>query len=247
MPLCCLVPQPTSASFIWSLVSACSTVLHNWPAQSACSAHTCCSVLTSSSRTQIISSCSCRIPALSLSLPQVQQYRQAVQAIIKGDTAAATPLLLQLLNEPLLQPAAQDGSSGTANAAAAAVGGSPSAAQRKAQQQQQQVLQSRNLQGMRPKVLLSLAPLLGQTQKALELWAEALSYDPNNAKIWEELSIVLAHLGHLRLAVQAADRAVGLRSSDVTLLERLAVMLAAQQVSYCHVWIVMQRTCCGTA
>jgi tetratricopeptide (TPR) repeat protein len=168
-----------------------------------------------------------------LSFPQVQQYRQAVQAIIQGDTAAATPLLLQLLNEPLLQPAAQDASSGAATAAAG--GGSSSAAQRKAQQQQQQVLQSRNLQGMRPKVLLSLAPLLGQTQKALEIWAEALTYDPNNAKVWEELSIVLAHLGHLRLAVQAADRAVGLRSSDVSLLERLAVLLAAQQVSDCHV------------
>jgi tetratricopeptide (TPR) repeat protein len=144
-------------------------------------------------------------------------------------------LLLQLLNEPHLQPAAQDASAGAA-ASAAAVGGSP------AQQQQQQVSQSRNLQGMRPKVLLSLAPLLGQTQKALEIWAQALTFDPDNAKVWEELSIVLAHLGHLRLAVQAADRAVGLQSSDVSLLERLAVLLAAQQVSYC---LVESR--CGAA
>lgn len=169
---------------------------------------------------------------------QVQQYRQAVQSIVQGQDAAAASLLLQLLDEPLLQPAAADvpaagtGSAGAA-AAVAAVGGRASPAQRKRQQQQQQqqtVGQSKNLQGMRPKVLLSLAPLLGPTPQALAAWAEALSYDPQNPKIWEELSIVLAHLGHLGLAVQAADRAVGLRPSDVTMHERLAVLLAAQQV-----------------
>lgn len=90
--------------------------------------------------------------------------------------------------------------------------------------------QSRILQAMRPKVLLSLAPLLGQTQKALEVWAEALAYEPRNPKVWEEISVVLAHLGHLSLAVYAADRALGLKPTDTTLHERLIVLLAAQEV-----------------
>jgi Flp pilus assembly protein TadD len=83
---------------------------------------------------------------------------------------------------------------------------------------------------MRPKVLLSLAPLLGYSRKALDVWAEALTYDQHNPKIWEEISIALAHLGHLQLAVQAADRALGLRPTDVGLHERLAVLLAALEV-----------------
>lgn len=90
--------------------------------------------------------------------------------------------------------------------------------------------QSTVLQGMRPKVLLSLAPLLGPSRKALDVWAEALTYDQHNPSIWEEISIVLAHLGHLQLAVQAAGRALGLRPMDVPLHERLAVLLAALQV-----------------
>lgn len=154
------------------------------------------------------------------------QYKQAVQSIIHGDAEAAKPLLLSLLEEPLLQP------SGQQPAAAAAVGSSQGASKLQ-QEQQQQAVQSRVLQGMRTKVLLSLAPLLGQTQQALEVWAEALAEDPHNSKVWEELSIVLAHLGHLSLAVYAADRALELRPSDVTLHERLAVLLAAQEVSSC--------------
>lgn len=151
------------------------------------------------------------------------QYKQAVQSIIHGDTEAAKPLLLSLLEEPLLQPARQH--------AAAAAAGSSHGMSKSHQQEQQQAMQSRVLQGMRTKVLLSLAPLLGQTQKALEVWAEALADDPHNSKVWEELSIVLAHLGHLSLAVYAADRALELRPADVTLHERLAVLLAAQEVS----------------
>lgn len=170
------------------------------------------------------------LPAANTVLLQAQQFRQAEQAILQGDTATATPLLLQLFNEPLLQPAAVQHAPAGATARAGAAVGSPSPAQQRKQHQQQQILQSRTLQGMRPRILLSLAPLLGQTQKALEVWAEALSHDPLNPKIWEEISIVLAHLGHLRLAVQAADRAVGLKPSDITLHELLAVLLAACQV-----------------
>lgn len=167
---------------------------------------------------------------------QVQQYHEAVQAIIQGRPDAATPLLLQLLDEPLLQPPA--------------AAGSPSTAQRKQQPQQQAVaVQSRVLQGMRPKVLLSLAPLLGPSLKALDIWAEALSYDQHNPKVWEEVSIVLAHLGHLRLAVQAAERALCLRPMDVALHERLAVLLAALEVSkqrrlltWCVRWLCCVRS-----
>jgi len=133
----------------------------------------------------------------------MQQYRQAVQSIIHGDCDAAKPLLLQLLEEPLLQPAAQ------APAAVPASLGSRNKAQRlqqQQQQQQQQAVQPHVLQGMHFKVLLSLAPLLGQTQHALQVWAEALAYQPQDCKVWEEISIMLAQLGHLSLAVYAAER-----------------------------------------
>jgi hypothetical protein len=141
----------------------------------------------------------------------------------------ARPLLLQLLDEPLLQPPAPHAAAAISSPANPAR--SPSTGQRKQQQQQVAVAQqSRVLQGMRPKVLLSLAPLLGYSRKALDVWAEALTHDQHNPKIWEEISIALAHLGHLQLAVQAADRALGLRLTHVGLHERLAVLLAALEV-----------------
>jgi tetratricopeptide (TPR) repeat protein len=104
-------------------------------------------------------------------------------------------------------------------------------------------VQSRILQGLRPKVLIRLAPLLGHTPKALEVWAEALAYEPANPAIWEEISIVLAQLGHLSLAVYAADKALGFRPADVCLHERLAVLLAAQEVGVrLLAWDVDART-----
>jgi Flp pilus assembly protein TadD len=82
---------------------------------------------------------------------------------------------------------------------------------------------------MRYKVLLNLAPLLGSSHEALQAWCDALTHNPNNPKIWEEASLVLAHLGHLALAVYAAGVALRLAPDSVLLLERLVVMLAAQQ------------------
>jgi Flp pilus assembly protein TadD len=82
---------------------------------------------------------------------------------------------------------------------------------------------------MRYKVLLNLAPLLGSSHEALQAWCAALSHNPSNPKIWEEASLVLAHLGHLSLAVYAAGVALRLAPDSVLLLERLVVMLAAQQ------------------
>jgi hypothetical protein len=82
---------------------------------------------------------------------------------------------------------------------------------------------------MRYKVLLNLAPLLGSTREALQSWCAALSHNPSNAKAWEEASLVLAHLVHLPLAVYAAGVALRLSPDSVLLLERLVVMLAAQQ------------------
>jgi tetratricopeptide (TPR) repeat protein len=90
-------------------------------------------------------------------------------------------------------------------------------------------LQSRVLQGMRYKVLLNLAPLLGSTPEALQTWCAALSHNPSNPKIWEEASLVLAQLGHLQLAVYAAGAALRLSPDSVLLLERLVAMLAGLQ------------------
>jgi hypothetical protein len=174
-------------------------------------------------------------PASCQRVLQVLQYRQAVQAIIQGDSSTATPLLLQLLQEPLLQPPSPD----TSTAAARTTAAKPAAPIRKQQQQpaQQQAVQSELLQGLRPKVLLSLAPLLGQTQAALQIWAEVLAYEPLNPKVWEEISIVLAGLGHLPLAVHAAERACGLKPSDVTMQERLVLILAALEVGFDVVYL----------
>jgi hypothetical protein len=167
------------------------------------------------------------IVQLSVCVPQVLQYRQAVQAIIQGNSSTATPLLLQLLQEPLLQAPSPDASTAAARPAAAR----PGAAGRKQQQQPvQQPVQSEILQGLRPRVLLSLAPLLGQSQAGLQIWAEVLAYEPLNPKVWEEISIVLASLGHLPLAVHAAERACSLRPTDVTLQEQLVLILAALEV-----------------
>jgi ferric-dicitrate binding protein FerR (iron transport regulator) len=83
---------------------------------------------------------------------------------------------------------------------------------------------------MRARVLLNLAPLLGCSADAARAWSEVLAADPRNAKGWEEASVVLAHLGQLPLAVHAAQQALSLRPADVTLHERLIVLLAAQEV-----------------
>src|SRR4029079_5043148 len=74
---------------------------------------------------------------LLLLLLQAQLFRQAEQAILQGDTATATPLLLQLLQEPLLQPAAVQHAPAGATARAGAAVGSPTPAQQRKQQQQQ--------------------------------------------------------------------------------------------------------------
>lgn len=157
---------------------------------------------------------------------QVKQYREALQHIVQNQAEAAQRLLLQLLDEPLLQPNVHLRSHD-----ASAV--SPRTSQEKQPQSRQKpaTMQSRVLQGLRPKILHSLAPLLGPTQRALEVWAEILNQEPSNARIWEEISIILAHLGHLSLAVYSASKAVALRPADIHLHERLIVLLAAQEVS----------------
>lgn len=204
-----------------TLSTLCASIAHPAPSSPLLLYHVLTQVL------HMLSTPATACPYVSLSL-QVQQYHQAVQATIQGQQDVARPLLLQLLDEPLLQPPAPHAAAASTSPAAAAR--SPSTGQRKQQQQAVVAQQSRVLQGMRPKVLLSLAPLLGYSRKALDVWAEALTHDQHNPKIWEEISIALAHLGHLQLAVQAADRALGLRPTDVGLHERLAVLLAALEV-----------------
>ncbi len=113
-------------------------------------------------------------------------------------------------------------------AAAAAAAAAASAAAAATGTTSQQQYQSQVLQGMRYKALYNLAPLLGSTQEALETWCAALQHNPSNSKIWEEASILLAHLGHPALAVYATDKALGFMGDSVVLLERLVVLLAAQ-------------------
>lgn len=81
---------------------------------------------------------------------------------------------------------------------------------------------------MRYNVLCGLAPLLGQTQEALDLWSQVIQQSPANIKAWEEASIILAHLGHLYPAVISAERALSLKPDSTVLLERLVVLCAAQ-------------------
>ncbi|WIA40495.1 hypothetical protein OEZ86_013847 [Tetradesmus obliquus] len=154
----------------------------------------------------------------------VQQHNTAVQLITAGQRDAAKTILQQLLQEPLLQEQA------VAAAAAAAAGssaGKPAAATAAAAAAAA-APQSRALQGMRYKVLLNLAPLLGSTPEALQAWCDALSHNPTNPKAWEEASLVLAQQGQLHLAVYAAGVGLRLAPDSVLLLERLVVMLAAQ-------------------
>lgn len=86
---------------------------------------------------------------------------------------------------------------------------------------------------MHYKVLSSLAPLLGQSPEALDIWCKIIEQDATNAKAWEESGIILAHMGQLQLAVQAADIALQLKPDNVVLLERLIVLYAA-----CSDWSV---------
>jgi tetratricopeptide (TPR) repeat protein len=100
---------------------------------------------------------------------------------------------------------------------------------------------------MHYKALLNLAPLLGSSHEALQAWCDALGHNPANPKIWEEASLVLAHLGQLSLAVYAAGVALRLAPDSVLLLERLVVMTAAQQdwAGAAHVLRELQRVTGG--
>lgn len=81
---------------------------------------------------------------------------------------------------------------------------------------------------MRYNVLYNLAPLLGHTQEALDIWSQVIKHKTNSIRAWEECSITLAHLGQLYQAMCAAEVALRLQPDSVVLLERLVVLSAAQ-------------------